>query len=811
MKKTTVILLFSTLLSFSFITKAKPIIELKTLSFKVCIDDKGFITNLIDVKTGADYMLKNSCAPVMSIRLNHKVVFPNYASLIGDILTLKFDEGILARIKVGQEKSYLSFEVLSLENDAMVDLIIWGPYPTSLNKVIGETVGVVQGEDYAMGLQALNPKTLGGYPWNENDCMPQIDILEQNNFADLSEEGKRYVLYRVEAAKPVDKGSTLQAYCRKRNTDRIIENMDHDYYVAPAYNDGGYIGSKIALFGCHWDKALETIGEIEIAEGLPHPYIDGKWGKIAPTASAAYLILDFGEKDFMKAIEITKKAGLKHLYHSDPFENWGHFELNEKQFPNGIAGMKHCVDIAKENGIALGVHVLSNFISTEDAYVSPIPDKRLAIVGSGFITEEINETQTEIAIDSPVYFNQNKNNTLKTVRIDDELIRYGKVSENKPWKLLECERGEFKTKISFHKKGSEINKLADHGYKVFLTNAELGKEVAENVAAFYNKTGLRQISFDGLEGNRSTGMGNYGEILFTKAWYDKLNDDIKTNYIADASRTSHYFWHIYSRMNWGEPWYAGFRESQTDYRFKYQKYFKRNLMPCMLGWFLMKPETSVEDIEWMLAKSAAYKAGYAFVSNYETIDKNGNSEKIFQLIGEWEELRLGGMFSSEQRKRMEDINNEFMLLKQNNKKWNLYQVFSAKFKHLKKDKDAGDSLFSILNFDNKGEEQTMNFILSAVDGDISNITFGIDKHKPIVLPVSIKAGETIKFQRDKRAFVYDKNWQIINEFELDQEMFKISNGNHQIHFDCKFANINKEGLVKIELRTFAKAEEIVKQ
>jgi len=23
-------------------------------------------------------------------------------------------------------------------------------------------------------------RTLGGYPWNENDCMPQIDIFDQD-------------------------------------------------------------------------------------------------------------------------------------------------------------------------------------------------------------------------------------------------------------------------------------------------------------------------------------------------------------------------------------------------------------------------------------------------------------------------------------------------------------------------------------------------------------------------------------------------------------------------------------------------------
>lgn len=96
------------------------------------------------------------------------------------------------------------------------------------------------------------------------------------------------------------------------------------------------IGSKIALFGCPVDKVLETIGAIEIAENLPHPMIDGEWGKTAPTASAAYVIMEFGEEDIEKAIEVTKKAGLHYLYHPGPFENWGHFDLMRypKRLPN---------------------------------------------------------------------------------------------------------------------------------------------------------------------------------------------------------------------------------------------------------------------------------------------------------------------------------------------------------------------------------------------------------------------------------------------------------------------------------------------
>jgi len=93
----------------------------------------------------------------------------------------------------------------------------------------------------------------------------------------------------------MDYGSVLKAYPRKRNKERIISNWGHTRYVAPSFSDGGVTGSKIALFGCHEEKTLELIGQIEIAEGLPHPVIDGEWSKTARGATSSYLIMDFTE------------------------------------------------------------------------------------------------------------------------------------------------------------------------------------------------------------------------------------------------------------------------------------------------------------------------------------------------------------------------------------------------------------------------------------------------------------------------------------------------------------------------------------
>lgn len=809
MTKTFLSILIAAMFLFSC-TKEQHLVEFKTTQFLIGINKTGYIHQLIDIQNKKEYLSNDTLAPLISCRVNSEMIYPVRASIVNDILTVQFNETLEAKIKVEEKSSHINFELIEFNQPEKVELIVWGPIPTTINKIIGETVGVVRGEEFAIGIQSLNPKTLGGYPWTDNDCMPQFDIFEQEDYSDLSEENKRETLYRVEAAKPEKFGSTLQAYCRNRIEERIISNLNHERFVSPVFDDGGIIGSKIALFGCPVDQTLETLGKIEIAEELPHPTIDGVWGKQSRSASAAYLIYGFNEQNIDEAIKYTKQAGLRYLYHPGPFKNWGHFELNESEFPNGWDGLKMCVEKAEKEGIYVGLHTLSNFTTTNDPYVTPVPDPRLAKVGSSVLTENIDAIQTEIAIESPDFFNQFKNNNLHGVMIGEELIRYGTVSESAPWKLLNCERGAWETKVASHKKGEEISKLIDHGYKVFLTNTELSIEQANRLAELYNHCGLRQISFDGLEGNRSTGMGNYGEILFTKTWWDKLSGEAKSHMITDASRTTHYFWHIYSRMNWGEPWYAGFRESQTEYRLKNQKYFQRNLMPGMLGWFSMRNNTPVEDIEWMLARSAAFNAGYAFVSGDRQFKTNGQTNEILRLISEWEKVRMANAFSEAQKEKMEDINNEFHLETLGENRWNLYQIYSHIFKHEAKVRQPVEPLFSTFEFENPVENATMNFILTAQDATISKIKIEIDNSREIIMTVTLSAGESIKYTGGKTAIILDKFLFKKKEIEIDSALFRINKGGHSVVFDCLFENKTKEPAAKFEVRIPGKAEEIRK-
>jgi hypothetical protein len=232
-------------------------------------------------------------------------------------------------------------------------------------------------------------------------------------------------------------------------------------------------------------------------------------------------------------------------------------------------------------------------------------------------------------------------------------------------------------------------------------------------------------------------------------------------------------------------------------------------MPGMLGWFKMTPETSIEDIEWLLARSAGFDAGYALVADYEAIDQNGNTDKILRLIGQWEKLRLTGSFTIEQKGLLKDINNEFALEKITDTKWILHRVFSSKFKHEKKFRQPGEPLGSTFEFDNKGKAQTLHFILQAIESDISEIIMEIDNYKELRVPVTVRSGEIIKYEGGEKAIVYDKNWHAIDGFPVDPSMFKVTQGAHALTLKCNFKDGGEGSMCKLEIRTLGFGEKIV--
>lgn len=782
-----------------------------TKHWMMSLDKTGKLTSMKRLSPEKEFLVADSANALLRIQYKGKLLSPQTCiwKPKQSELRLLYTDNITAIVKVKTETSYLSFELQKLSQAEQVELVLWGPFPTSIGDTIGEVVGVVRNKEFALGIQALNVKTLGGYPNAESDVEPSYDIFEKGNKVDVTNEDIGKQLFRGDVARPTSYGSVLQAYCRNRNKDRIISNWEHTNYLAPAFNDGGVIGSKIALFSVPVQEVMNTLSQIELNENLPHPMLDGIWGKQAARASESYLIMDFGVNNLQDALAVTKQAGLRYLYHGDPFENWGHFTLKKKDFPQNWASLRQSVSDAAQQEIRLGVHTLSNFITTNDPYVTPVPDKRLAKVGYTTLTENIDAQTKEITISSPVFFNQFKNNTLKSVVVGDEIIRYDTVSSEAPWKLLNCKRGAFGTRATTHEKNDSIGKLMDHGYQVFLTNASLQEEMAKTIARLFNETGLMQLSFDGLEGCWSSGMGQYARQLFTKTWYDNLKPELKGKVINDASNPGHFFWHIYTRMNWGEPWYAGFRESQLQLRLKNQQFYRRNLMPSMLGWFSLRPETAPEDIEWMLALGAGYQAGFGLSTSLETIRKHGRTDEIFSMIRKWERVRLAHVFTEEQQERMRSLKTEFHLDSIADKTYALTTVYNAYYHHKNVQKQPGEPTFSRFVFANKGKEQPLRFILNPVVANsnteisITNPSFTTNQQDVFVVPVTVKQNQVL-YCDGNTIKVYTRQWKLVETVVLSQPLPKINAGENQIIFNGQCQGEDSE--FKIELRAVGERE-----
>ncbi len=751
---------------------------------KVIIDNKACFTEIKNLKTKQNYLSGDTISPLITLVSQGKKVIPLASGYNNDnhIISLKYSSGVTIDVRIISKKSHLTFEIVKAEPKDKIEAIVWGPFPLNISKTIGEIIGVVRDDKVSVGLQVLNVKTDGG---------------------DYSPEGNPFARGMAAIAKPW--GSNIQAYTINRELQRYIDSWNGENKNTPVIPIKGetVAGSKIALFSCDETNTLDWIEKIELAEGLPHPMFNGVWMKKAFRRGHSYLIADYTESSIDTLINYTKRAGLISLYHSGPFSNWGHYNLDTTSFPNGKAGMKECVNKAKAANIYLGVHTLTNFINTDDKYVTPLPDKRLALTGFGLLDADIDEKTKDIPVSTYEYFNNTNFNNLHAVKIGNEIIRYKNVSTTSPYKLIDCQRGSFNTKVSSHFKYDTVGKLYDHAYMVFFPNLDLQREIAINLAKFFNETGLNHMDFDGHEGCLASGQGNYAINLFADDFYKNLDHAV----LNGTSNSKTYYWHINTFCNWGEPWYGGFKESMQEYRISNQSLFDRNLMPHMLGWYLLTKTTTISEMEWMLARAAAYDAGFAMVTGIKSVEENPVGTLLLDLIREWEDARLSSAFNSEQIKRLKDSKNEFHLEKIKEKEWNLYQYhISDIFTHKKTEKQPGEPGFSIWKFENKWSKQAFQFKLFAngEKGEISNIRIIIDNYNEIQIPFELKSGQTIICDGSNLLKIYNEKGKQINAVTINN-IPELENGMHQITFDAKFSE-DEDLKIEFNVKLQGKAE-----
>lgn len=793
--------------------------ELSTQYATISVDGSGFITQIRDNESGIDYLAKEEPSPIIALYDGEQYIAPKGLRAEGNKWIVSFPNQSEAVITKEAKDGYIRLQLESLSNRDNIEAIAWGPYATTISKFIGETVGVVHDTDFAIGVQPLQVSTTEGRPHlgddAEGDCyieaLPGQSLPDEVKdmagqtvaFPNVNVDGDMpdYIrMIRGNAAVKRPYGSDLQFFARDWRKDKVIDYQDRKQFVEAWDQD--YIGSSIALFATPKSDVIDVIGKIEVAEGLPHPEINGVWIKKQQHPNPAYMLYEGGNLDM--ALNYADSCNFDLIHIGDIFKSWGHFDLHTSRFPEGAKQIKAFTDKAHQRGKKIGVHTLTMFTSPHDPYVSPTPSDSLAFAGSSRLSKPISADATEIEIDEPDYFHYL--GETRSARIDSEIISYSGVSDNKPYRLLDCTRGQFGTKAASHAAGDKIDKLLNNCYSGFFPDMNLSKVYAERLAEVCNETGIDLMDFDGYYGGSPTGHGVMGASLFLKDWYDNLDRTM----ISCGSSPFHYWWHTNWFYNWGEPWYDNLRQSQVNYRLENQRYFERNLIPGMLGWFKLEQTYRPEDIEWIQARSAAFDAGYLLRVD-ESIEKNGFKSQLFEAIRSWQDLRNKHLLTDEQREKMKDPTREFHLSKTGDNTWDLYEVkLQGDNRHKFRMVQTGEPLLSKYTFDNPYDKQPIAFYCNILPGEdanghITNLKLTVEGSAPIEVPMALKAGDRL-YSDGKNVYVCDAYWTAKATYPLPATALW-NKGENTVRIECDFSS-EKAPVVDFEFKSAGNRETI---
>ncbi len=528
-----------------------------------------------------------------------------------------------------------------------LDAFVFGPYIATDAVKYGELVGAGwRADGSAVCIQSLNPKTVGGCHLSVGESrtdyiVPHNQNAEANNVATRNADG------------------TITLQCTVEDMSRPTLGENNRWIAGVEGEDGLLAGASVALTAADSPEELLGILEsIELAYGLPHPTIDGEWNKTSPKTSEIYFVINSGTPE--RQVELAERAGIRCVYFSDPFKSWGHFDINRDIYPGGLDEFREFIAYCRSHGVDTGFHTLSNFLHTHDPYVSPVPHKELLIRDKTVLCADITEADTVLPIRDRNSYGEPS--ALNALRIDDELITFDTLDGDN-LRLLGCKRGAFGTSVTAHKAGTEVHRLWEYSYCTLFPSLALQGEVAENIGRMIRQTGIRRMSFDGIEGCCYTGRGEYACSEFVRRVFEAADCE----FICDASRGSHYRWHAHSYFNWGEPWWEDDRRGgMYNYRAGNQEFFRANLLPGMLGWYKIwnadgafEP-TTPEVMEYILSRNVAFDAGSCICIDDEA---NGMLGLYLDMVRLWGEFRKAGVVTEDVKARMREKKTDWHLEK----------------------------------------------------------------------------------------------------------------------------------------------------
>lgn len=774
---------------------AAPVLTLETAYARITVDRTGLITSLLSLRSGKEYLAAGRPSPVLSLYENGKYVLPASAAYdpVQHTLTLAYPNGAVATVKVVVKDNYVRLQLLALDRRGMVDNIVWGPIHTTISKTIGDIIGVVRDDEWAIGMLALDDKTTQGPPTNSDFGYMYYYIHSPDPVKypvpAKYQEGERFPIggdgtsdvafyshpeeyFRMASANGAllepGSGSVLTYHARDRRKSyttfyppdpslALATGQPRHQLVDPV--DVDYIDSSVALYACPGDLGLSVIENIVLAEGLPHPTIDGKWVK-DPTAFQPDVFWT-GPHDHL--IEYADALGLKGVqddgmgeFYIDPAYHW---DGKLVRFDDGRRmTIREFTDETRTHGIRYGLHTLCMFIQTKSSDVHPVPDPHLQTVLRTELAGALSPTDAAITVTDPSFLAEKgtyNDNNMNVLRIGTELLTYDGVTTSAPWTLQNVKRGQFGTKASGHAAGDELVKLQITCYHGFIPDMKLLTTYADYYAQRLDDLGMEYVDFDGFESCTYQNQGDYAYKVFLRrllATYHQLSGRsylrIMGSGVAEGS------WHYMSVCNVGgennmfDPVANQWGIEGKDIRYELgSSYF-----PVTFGVQSYRGDWNMYDAENLQAKSIGWNATYMLGLDQNTVERSGEKDAIFKAFRAWENARRANVFTKSTKQKLADLGLKFHLEQTGEESFRLSPVKEIAIAAL-----ADDQVHQF-PIENPYDDQPLQFALrfnGLPDATLAGFIIILPGGQQLKCPHRMKSGEFV-ICKGTTAYVADK-------------------------------------------------------
>lgn len=491
---------------------------------------------------------------------------------------------------------------------------------------------------------------------------------------------------RVVADEPFS--ASMIALGLQANVELLPGPQDHLWTAA--YRRFGFAGAQSGLVTAPF-AAMRTHMQdmVSHAPGVPHSPFCGPWALDAEEPRRSNVFGSPSEANVDAWIAFCQELGIRAI-EFDGAINYGNYQPRPAVYPRGYASVKAVTDRLHAAGILAGLHTMSFSIAKDCAWVTPVPDPRLAKERSYTLATDCPADATDIVLQEgcaelPERINYYIRRSM-TLQIDDELIQYG-VLDKAAGAVRECRRGLHGTTPALHRAGAKVHHLKEcWGCYAPDGDSTLFDEVAGRIADCIDQCGFDFCYLDGLDGAHIIGgedaRWHYG-AKFTFSVFRQLRKPI----MMEMATFHHHLWYVRTRM---QAWDHGKRGHKRflGLHVRSNEQARRLLLPMHLGWSGLFPwcnseqdPTYWDDIEYMWSKALATDANFTLQCvSPASLQQGAWLKTLAPTIRTYEELRQQRYFPEAVLSRLRVLEDEFQLQRQANGEWAFRPLQSARHK-----------------------------------------------------------------------------------------------------------------------------------